>query len=272
MKLTRSKIEEVIISIAGTEGLRLVRELKSKENISEFVLATNLKRDIKIVRNLLYKLYNYNLISSIRKKDKQKGWYIYYWTLIPDNIKFLYLKNKKVELIKLKARLKKEQTEQFYTCPKKCIRLDFDQAIDFEFRCPECGELISHHHDPKIIIKLEKRIFKLEEELKNAEKEKLMIKKIQKKKIIKEELTKEKTAKKTIVKKKATKKKPKKKKIKKKSVKKKVVKKKSTIKKIKLKKPSKKTSQKKNKPSKKGTKPVKKKSKKKIKKKAIKKK
>ena len=91
-KLTQNKIDEVIINVAGKEGLRLVKKLKGKENISEFVLATKLKRDIKIVRNLLYKLYNYNLISSTRKKDKQKGWYIYYWTLISENIKFLYLK------------------------------------------------------------------------------------------------------------------------------------------------------------------------------------
>ena len=86
-----------------------------------------------------------------RKKDKQKGWYVYYWTLVPDNIKFLYLKNKKIILIKLKKQLQKEQTEQFFICPKKCVRLDFDQSIDFEFHCPECGELIIQDQNPEII-------------------------------------------------------------------------------------------------------------------------
>lgn len=173
MKLTQNKIDEIILEIAGPDGLRLVRELKNKENVSEFSLATKLKKDIKLIRNLLYKLYNYNLISSIRKKDKQKGWYIYYWTLIPENIKFLYIKNKKIIINKLKEQLEKEQTEQFYTCSKKCIRLNFDQAIDFEFRCPECGELISQHQDPKIISNLEKEIDKLEKELKSEEKTKI---------------------------------------------------------------------------------------------------
>jgi len=250
VKLTQSKIDEVIINVAGKEGLRLVKKLKGKENISEFVLATKLKRDIKIVRNLLYKLYNHNLISSTRKKDKQKGWYIYYWTLIPENIKFLYLKNKKIELIKLKEQLKKEQTEQFYTCSKKCVRLDFDQAIDFEFRCPECGELISQYQDPKKMIELEKKINNLEKELKSEEK----VRKIVKKKVIKEKIVKKKPVKKPKKVSKKSKKKSKKKALKKKAVKKKTIKKKLT-KKIKKK-----------------TKSISQKSKKTIKKKLIKKK
>ncbi len=200
VKLTQTKIDEVIINVAGKEGLRLVNELKNKENVSEFSLASRLRRDIKLIRNILYKLYNYNLIKSIRKKDKQKGWYIYYWTLISENIKFLYLKNKRNLLNQLKEQLQKEQTEQFYTCPKKCVSLDFDQAMDFEFRCPECGELVSQHYDPKRIKGLEKEIDKLEKELKAEEK----ISKIKKK--VKKTITKKKKpAKKKAVKKKAKK-------------------------------------------------------------------
>jgi transcription initiation factor TFIIE subunit alpha len=200
VKLTQSKINEVIMDIAGKDGLRLVNELKGKENISEFSLASKLKKDIKVIRNIIYKLGNYNLISSNRKKDKQKGWYIYYWTIIPENIKFIYIKNKKIALVKLKEQLQKEQTEQFYTCPKKCIHLDFDQAIDFEFRCPECGELLSQYHDPKRIIKLQKRINSLEKELKSEEEKPIL-----KKKII-EETKKETTKKKKAVKRKVKKK------------------------------------------------------------------
>lgn len=241
VKLTQSKINEVIMDIAGKDGLRLVNELKGKENISEFSLASKLKKDIKVIRNIIYKLGNYNLISSNRKKDKQKGWYIYYWTIIPENIKFIYIKNKKITLVKLKEQLQKEQTEQFYTCPKKCIHLDFDQAIDFEFRCPECGELLSQYHDPKRIIKLQKRINSLEKELKSEEEKPILKKKIIEK--IKKETTKKKKAVKRKPQKKSAKKSVKKKteikpkNIKKtKKVKKRVKKKSTTSKKIKKKK------------------------------------
>lgn len=170
MKFTQKKIEEVIIEILGKEGLPLIKELKNKENLSEFSLATKLKKDIKIIRNMLYKLHNHNLVSSSRKKDKEKGWYIYYWTLLPENIRHLYLKNKKQLLQKLKEQLQKEQTEQFYVCPQKCARLNFDQALDFEFRCPECGELISLDENPRRIKELQREIMKLEKELNNKNK------------------------------------------------------------------------------------------------------
>ena len=40
------------------------------ENVSEFELGDILKKDIKIVRKMLYLLYNHNLVRFIRKKTK----------------------------------------------------------------------------------------------------------------------------------------------------------------------------------------------------------
>lgn len=165
IKLTQNKIEEIVLDVLGNEGIKLIKELKGKENVSEFSLATKLKKDIKLVRHMLYKLYNHNLVNSTRKKDKQKGWYIYYWTLVPENVKYLYLKNKERLLERYKEQLKREINEPFFTCAKRCVRLDFDQSLEFEFRCPECGELLNQDQDPHLIKKLEKEIEKLEKEL-----------------------------------------------------------------------------------------------------------
>ncbi|MEW5896635.1 MAG: hypothetical protein AB1668_03015 [Nanoarchaeota archaeon] len=141
--MTHKKIEETMLSILGEEGVPLIKELSSKDNISEFELANKIKKDIKIVRKMLYLLYNNSMVSFTRKKDKQKGWYIYYWTLQFDNVKFSYFKKKKELLEQLKSKLQEEKSELFFVCPYNCIRLSFDQAMDFEFHCPECGELIS---------------------------------------------------------------------------------------------------------------------------------
>src|SRR3989338_453753 len=84
MRLTPKKIEEIIVGILGESGIPLIKELMGKDNISEFDLATKTKQDIKVVRRMLYVLHNNNLVGFTRKKDKQKGWYIYYWTLIPE--------------------------------------------------------------------------------------------------------------------------------------------------------------------------------------------
>lgn len=198
-----------MLSVLGEAGLPLIKELTGRENVSEFELATKTKKDIKIVRKMLYLLYNQNLISFTRKKDKQKGWYIYYWTLLPDSIRFNYFKRKRELLERLKQRVEEEGQEIFFICPNNCIRLNFDQSVDFEFHCPECGELISQDENKGRMEKINKEIAHLEEELKLATEQRKIKRKIIK--VRKKEIKKRVITKKTI-------------KAKKKEIKKKVVK------------------------------------------------
>lgn len=172
MRLTQKKIEEILLDIIGNEGLPLVQQLYGKEHVSEFELATKTKKDIKLIRRMLYTLYNHNIISFIRKKDKQKGWYIYYWTIQPDNVKFAYFKKKKIQLQQLRQQLEAEGKEIFFICPGKCVRLNFDQAMEFEFHCPECGQLAAPDSGEDKKITLKKKILELEEELAEAQQEK----------------------------------------------------------------------------------------------------
>ncbi|MBI2668795.1 hypothetical protein HYX14_03050 [Candidatus Woesearchaeota archaeon] len=172
MRLTTKKIEEVIVSILGEEGLLLTKEMKDRENVSEFDFSSKLKKDIKIIRKMLYLLYNNNLVDFTRKKDKEKGWYIYYWTLLPERIRYLYLRNKREQLARLQEKLATEQKELFFACPSKCVRLNFDQGMEFEFHCPECGELVSHIDREEAIRPLQQKIDEIEAELKEFQEEK----------------------------------------------------------------------------------------------------
>lgn len=169
LRMTRNKIEEIILPLIGEDGLPLIKLLYAQPNISEFDLAKKSKKDIKIVRKMLYLMYNHNLVGFTRKKDKEKGWYIYYWTLLGDNVKFMYYKHKKELLIKLKEKLLEEQKELFYVCPKRCVRLNFDQGMDFEFHCPECGELI-HQDSENNVVGIKKQIVGIEEDLETEKK------------------------------------------------------------------------------------------------------
>ena len=166
MRLTKKKVEEIIIGILGPDGLPLLKQLYLKDNISEFELATKVKRDIKVIRKMLYFLYNHNLVSFTRKKDKIKKWYIYYWTLSLDNIKFNYLKRKKDLLNRLTQRLEEEKRELFFTCPNHCVRLNFDQSMDFEFHCPECGQLVLQDSSEDKVQQLKKQVETITAELK----------------------------------------------------------------------------------------------------------
>ncbi len=181
MRLTQKKIEEILINILGSEGAPLLKHLYGKENISEFELATKTRRDIKNIRKMLYILYNYNLVGFTRKKDKQKGWYVYYWTLLPESIKFNYIKNRRELLSLLKQRLEEENKELFFTCLNNCVRLNFDQAMDLEFHCPECGELLTQDNGEEKIRLLTAQIKEIKAELEAIE-QKRAIRKAAKKK------------------------------------------------------------------------------------------
>ena len=168
MRLTNKIVEDVVTEVAGEDVVPLINALKNKKNVSEFKLAETIKQEVNTTRNMLYRLYDNNLVSFVRKKDKKKGWYIYYWTFDAKKIKHLLSNLRKKRLSKLKDRLEREKANHFYTCKDKCIRLDFDQSMDFEFKCPECGELIEQEDNSEEIIKIETEIKELEAELKQA--------------------------------------------------------------------------------------------------------
>lgn len=177
MKLSTNLINDVVSEVAGEEVIKLVDALKNKKNVSEFKLAEQIKTEINITRNMLYRLFDHNLVSFIRRKDKKKGWYIYYWTFNSKRIKHLAIDLRLKKLERLKERLKRENSGQFYICEEKCIRLDFEQATNFEFKCPECGKLLDMDDNEKKIDEINKKIKEIEKELKPDKRKKASKKK-----------------------------------------------------------------------------------------------
>lgn len=76
------------------------------------------------------------------------------------------LKLRRLDMIR--ERLEREKSSHFFVCPDRCIRLDFEQATDFGFKCPECGKLLSEDDNCKKIKELEKELANLEKEIKGT--------------------------------------------------------------------------------------------------------
>jgi len=165
LKLTTKVIESAISEVAGEDIVPLVTFLKGKENVSEFVLADAIGQEVNITRNMLYRLYDANLVSFIRKKDKTKGWYIYYWTFSDKRLKYIIIDLKKKKIERLGERLKREEANQFFSCDEKCIRLDFEQAVNFEFKCPECGKLLNQEDNTEKIKDIRSEIIQLSKDI-----------------------------------------------------------------------------------------------------------
>jgi transcription initiation factor TFIIE subunit alpha len=164
MRVTKKKAEEIITEAVGADALEIVEFLKAKKNISEFVISEKTKTEIHVVRNVLYRLHNYNLAQYKRKKDSKKGYYISYWTYHPKVLKDVGQKLNKNKLYRLRERLTREEnnTGGFFMCGGACIRLDFEQGTEHEFRCPECGEIMNQQDNVRTIEFLRKQIQKLE--------------------------------------------------------------------------------------------------------------
>ncbi|MCX6709461.1 MAG: hypothetical protein NTV63_00695 [Candidatus Woesearchaeota archaeon] len=165
MKMSNQLIKTVVSEVAGEHSVPVAMILKNKKNFSEFKVAEALKMEIKDIRKSLYKLLEYNLVSFKRKKDKKKGWYIYYWTFNNDMLKYLCSDIKVKKLDKLRERLSREEANHFFLCPNKCVRLDFDKATEFEFRCPECGTLLDMQDNSATIRNIKEEIARLEKEI-----------------------------------------------------------------------------------------------------------
>src|SRR4030042_2056328 len=74
-------LKEIIVSIAGKQAETIIDLLDGKKYINEFIIAKKLNLTINQTRNILYKISDHGLVSFIRKKDKKKGWYTYFWKL-----------------------------------------------------------------------------------------------------------------------------------------------------------------------------------------------
>ena len=111
-------LKEAVFIVVGKSSEQLVDLLSGKKYINEFTLAKKMDLTINQVRNLLYKLADYDLVSSIREKDKKKGWYTYFWKI--ESLKCLeFLRGILIKKIdQIEHQIKSRETKKFYICER----------------------------------------------------------------------------------------------------------------------------------------------------------
>lgn len=252
-KMLETFLKGVVTIVVGKQAEDIIDMLDGNKYINEFLIAKKLEITINQTRNILYKISDHGLISSIRKKDKRKGWYTYFWKIeVLKSLEFLAdIIDKRIE--QLKHQIKSRETKEFYICEQCNIEVTAENALLQEFTCNECGKVYTLKDNTRMLRELKKEADKLEEKSKLIQqeigKEQEKVDKQRAKEIKKEAVEKAKKKAAAAAKRKATKKKlekqagksVKKKAVKKKSVKKKPIKKKPVQKKVVKKKSVKKT-------------------------------
>ena len=174
-------LKEVVTLIVGKQAEDIVDLLDAKKHINEFIIAKKLDLTINQTRNILYKISDYGLVSYIRKKDKKKGWYTYFWRI--EILKSLeFMKNNLLKKIdQLEHKIKSRETKRFYICARCNLELSEENALFYSFTCNECGDVLAMKDNTKFIREMKKSLEKLKRDLVFLEEEmKKEIEKIEK--------------------------------------------------------------------------------------------
>ena len=154
-----------MILIAGKQAEEIVDLLDGKKYVNEFIIAKKLNLTINQTRNILYKISDHGLVSFIRKKDKRKGWYTYFWKI--EILKCLeFLKGNLIKKMdQINHQIKSRETKEFYFCERCHIEFTEENALIYHFICPECGNLLSRKDNTVAIKDYNKELGRLKREL-----------------------------------------------------------------------------------------------------------
>jgi len=164
-------LKEVVVSLVGKTAEPVAELLNNKDYVNEFIIAKKLDVTINQTRNILYKLSDNGLVSSIRKKDRKKGWYTYFWKIeVLKTLLFLKEKllNKKEQIEK---QIQSRESKQFYVCERCAVEFNEENALLQNFTCQECGDIFTLKDNSKLLKEFSKNLIKIESQIKLIDEE-----------------------------------------------------------------------------------------------------
>jgi len=162
-------LEEVVAITVGKQAEVVATLLNNPKHVNEFIIAKKMDITINQTRNILYKLSDHGLVSSIRKKDKRKGWYTYFWRIeILKSLEFLK-SNLLRKLEQIQSQVKSRETKEFYFCERCNIEFNAENALLNDFTCNECGGIFTLKDNTKVLREMKKNCARIERELEGIE-------------------------------------------------------------------------------------------------------
>lgn len=151
--------------LLGEYAVKLIEILSEKEETTDDELIQKTGMKLNNLRKVLYQLFDQNLVSYRRVRDKEAGWFKYYWKINPTGLNILLNAKKRKILTKLKERLEYETSNMFFMCSTHNTRYTFDDAMEINFQCLECGSRLDSVQNDDIIAVLKIKISEIEKNL-----------------------------------------------------------------------------------------------------------
>jgi transcription initiation factor TFIIE subunit alpha len=160
--------EDIVNSL--NEGIDYAQEDSEteKETEEEIEEDQTVRIALKEVRKSLYKLNERSLARYRRVRDKETGYFVYYWSPIWERIRDLIVSRRKSTIKKLKQRLDYEQRNLLYVCEEGHTPVTFSDAFELGFICTVCGQELAQKENASTISALQNKVSELEKALKTG--------------------------------------------------------------------------------------------------------
>lgn len=166
MTFLEEELMKVVDRIGGEDAVKVVETLKKLGEATDEMIANESEIKLNDVRKILYKLYDSTLISNMRVRDPNTGWFLYYWRIQLDQLDAFIRSRKRRVLERLKERLKHEESHEFFICENNpSDRVTFEDALDSAFKCVKCGGKLKAVNKSRVVDFLKKKVKLIEEEL-----------------------------------------------------------------------------------------------------------
>ncbi|MBI5226418.1 hypothetical protein HY994_04235 [Candidatus Micrarchaeota archaeon] len=154
--------------VSGERGFEVAQTLGDGATDEKIEKKTKGKLKVAEIRATLNQLHQHGIVEYTREKNMSNGWFTYTWKINPDRAMRNLLTAKKREHEKLCAKMATEEGAQFYKCRKACMKLAFEQAMELQFRCPECNGKMAYAQNQSDVKALEDKIGAIEQILSSS--------------------------------------------------------------------------------------------------------
>ncbi len=149
VRLTDSDVESILEEIIGKNAFLVLKACevgRTDEQISKIT-----KLDLQTIRSLLNQLHTIGLITYTREKDEEHNWFKYTWYARKDMIVEVIKHDLEESIKDLQNKLDFETSYMFFACKRGCTKVPFEIAVEYDFKCPECGGDLNPYDNSKDI-------------------------------------------------------------------------------------------------------------------------
>ncbi len=126
--------------VGGEKAPKVIQlTLKAGNAVTDEQIANKLGVKVTVVRAVFNRLHYWGLADYDKTRDEQTGWYTYTWHILPEKIFAALEAQIEEEISELKEKLEELTRFMLFECSEGHVRIPFEVAAEYEFRCPECG-------------------------------------------------------------------------------------------------------------------------------------